>query len=670
MKMSIGPGAVWSAGLSLALLGMPLSAAAAADQVPMQDFFRIPAISEVTVSPAGTHAAMAIAGPTGQYALAVVALADPKKITGVAKIAGSGVVGIRWVNDKRVVFRELDRELGLAENTENRLMAINIDGTDFKFLIGEGQSLAGQHALASGRNRLHGLVRDGTADVLVLHCDPVVERDVDALEGYRCKMMLDRLDTLWVGARSLTSFAPDNAVDWLANAKGEPVLMTTSSKDVLTYHWRERDGKWRRLAQVDALNEQGLAWRPFQVGPDGKLYVLASSGKPNGSAMLTTLDLASGIPDPKPLVSIEGFDFSGSLIWDADANKLVGIHYTSDADGTAWLDASLKTLQQQIDALLPNTINMIQCGDHCLSVPRVMVSSYSDRQPAVYFVYDREAKKLELVGAARPWIDPAQMATRELVRVTVRDGLSVPVHVTKPRGAKGPLPTVVLVHGGPYVPGASWAWHADGQFLASRGYLVVEPDYRGTMRYGFKHFKAGWKQWGLAMQDDITDATQWAVKQGLADPKRLVIAGASYGGYATMMGLVREPELYRAGINWVGVTDIVHWYHHPYSDLGDFGRRFYLPRMIGDLKTDRARLESTSPVMQAARIKRPVLMVYGALDFRVPISHGREMLAALKAKGTPVEWHEYAEEGHGWLKLENRLDFWTRVERFLAENTK
>ena len=658
-------------GLTLHLsLSAAIAVLAAGPVIPVESFFRTPAIAEATVSPDGSRAALAIAGPTGQTALAVVELANPKKITGVAGIEGSGVARIRWVNDQRVVFSEVDRQIGGAQNTEYRLMAIDIDGSGFRRLIGAGKGSVIRASALSTRNRYAAAVRDGSADVLLTRCDPVEVREAAALASWRCKIELDRLDTRTINAVPLVIDTPDNAAGWLADRHAAPRVMITQERDRLVYHWREPDKSWRLLGSADALDGQGLAWKPLEIGLDERFYVTASAGKADGTSVLTTLDLATGKPDPKPIVAIDGFDFRGELVWDAASKKLIGVHYLSDAFGTAWLDPTMAQLQKDIDTLLPGTINAIQCGDRCLGARRVLVKAFADVQPAVYFAYDRETRKLDLIGASRPWIDAKQMAPRELVRIPARDGLSVPVHVTRPRDAKGPLPTVVLIHGGPYVDGAAWGWEADAQFLASRGYLVIEPDYRGTERYGFRHFRAGWKQWGLKMQDDITDATQWAVKQGLADPRRLVIAGASYGGYATMMGLVREPELYRAGINWVGVTDILHWYNHPYSDLGDFGTRFYLPRMVGDLKNDREQLVATSPVMQAARIKRPVLMAYGALDFRVPITHGHQMRDALKQHNVPHEWVEYPEEGHGWLKLANNVDFWTRVERFLAEHTK
>jgi dipeptidyl aminopeptidase/acylaminoacyl peptidase len=233
---------------------------------------------------------------------------------------------------------------------------------------------------------------------------------------------------------------------------------------------------------------------------------------------------------------------------------------------------------------------------------------------------------------------------------------------------------VVLVHGGPFVRGVEWGFSHENQFLASRGYMVIEPEFRGSTGYGSKLFKAGWKQWGLAMQDDITDATRWAIAQGLADPNRIAIAGASYGGYATMMGLLREPGLYKAGINWVGVTDIELMYSIGWSDFMDADNpwvRFGMPRMIGDSAKDAEQLTATSPLKQAHRIKQPVLLAYGEEDYRVPLPHGTKMRDALISAGNKsVEWVQYEGEGHGWMLEKNDVDFWSRVERFLARHLK
>ena len=220
-------------------------------------------------------------------------------------------------------------------------------------------------------------------------------------------------------------------------------------------------------------------------------------------------------------------------------------------------------------------------------------------------MFDRVSGQLNPVGTGRPWIDPRTMATRDVVRIAARDGLSIPTLITHPRrttampqGAKVPAPMVVLVHGGPNVRGTRWGWEPSAQFLASLGYLVVEPEFRGSLGYGFRHFKAGWRQWGQAMQDDVTDVTRWAVERGLADPDRVCIAGASYGGYAALMGMIREPKLYRCAINWVGVTDMELLYTVPWSDTSEAAMGYSMPLLIGDPRQDQAMMRQQRGLLE------------------------------------------------------------------------
>jgi dipeptidyl aminopeptidase/acylaminoacyl peptidase len=235
-----------------------------------------------------------------------------------------------------------------------------------------------------------------------------------------------------------------------------------------------------------------------------------------------------------------------------------------------------------------------------------------------------------------------------------------------PGAQKKKLPMVVLVHGGPWVRGGAWRWDSEVQFLASRGYVVLQPEFRGSAGFGSAHFRAGWKQWGLAMQDDLADGARWAIEQGIADPARICIAGASYGGYATLMGLAKDPQLFRCGVDWVGVTDINLMYDVGWSDFSDEYKRWGMPARVGDQVADAAQLKATSPIEQAARITQPLLLAYGAYDVRVPIVHGEKFRDAVKAHNQQVEWVEYDKEGHGWSLPETRIDFWTRVEKFLA----
>ena len=210
------------------------------------------------------------------------------------------------------------------------------------------------------------------------------------------------------------------------------------------------------------------------------------------------------------------------------------------------------------------------------------------------------------------------------------------------------------------------------QFLASRGYLVISPDFRGSQGYGQAHFEAGWKQWGQAMQDDVADAMLWAQAQGLAD-QRVCIAGAGYGGYSTLMGLVRHPKLYRCGVAWVAVTDPFlmlegSWWVR--DDTRDSDRRYSLPQMVGDAKLDADMLTSVSPVAQAHKIRAPLLLGFGEADLRVPLAHGKRLREAMQKVGRDPQWVTYPDEGHSWRLPQTRTDFARRMETFLSEHLK
>jgi dipeptidyl aminopeptidase/acylaminoacyl peptidase len=221
------------------------------------------------------------------------------------------------------------------------------------------------------------------------------------------------------------------------------------------------------------------------------------------------------------------------------------------------------------------------------------------------------------------------------------------------------------------VRGATGAFDREAQLFAARGYAVLEPNFRGSTGYGWKHLSAGFRQWGLAMQDDVTDGVLWAIEQGIADPKRVCIYGASYGGYAAMMGLAKTPELYRCGVNYVGVTDLPTMLTATWSDFAYSDYITYLSRdLVGDPERDRAALEAVSPARLAAKMRGAVLMAYGGADRRVPIVHGTLMKSALDAAGKKYEWLVMEGEGHGFRRPENQARFYEAVERFFAENLK
>jgi dipeptidyl aminopeptidase/acylaminoacyl peptidase len=658
-------------------LASSVTAHAQAALIPVEDFFRKPVLSRPQLSPSGDRVGMLMPGPDGRMVLAVADVRTPQRRVGIARFDDADIGGFAWVNDKRLVFTAIDLQSPLAEQWGGGLYAVDVDGNEFmhliarSYFISEGvfggvanRPLRSDHVLRS--------VLPGQGD------DVLIERRSQTRHDDRMSTPM-LLNTRTRATRRLLAEVPENAVAWVYDRQGKPAAVTTVTNDGLARTlWRQADERWVEIARTNAYNPESGSITPLAVDKQRGLWVTANRGDAAGTQGLFSFDVVKRAVADKPLLALDGFDFtvggfnnSSRLVFDADTQELLGVRYESDAPDTAWLDERMRDLQKHVDALLPGTVNRIRC-ERCTQAQRLIVTAASDRQSAIHFLLDPAKQgrdSLTLLGAERPWLDTARLATTEFERFAARDGLSIPAYVTKPRTGKGPWPTVVLVHGGPWVRGGHWLFNEDRQFLASRGYLVVEPEFRGSRGYGFNHFKAGWKQWGLAMQDDVTDAARWAVAKGWADEKRIAIAGGSYGGYAAMMGLVKEPELFRAGINWVGVTDIDLNYSIDWSDFSNEWKLYGMPRLVGDREKDRAQLDRTSPLKRAAEIRSPVLMAYGSEDRRVPLPHGEKMRDALRSAGkVEVEWVVYDQEGHGFLLPKNNVDFWNRVERFLAKH--
>ena len=671
--MNISRIAQSAAGAALAAVAILATCPAGAAPIPLQDFFRPATAVTPRLSPAGDKIALLIPSPDGRMTLAVADTTSPTRFTAIAHFGDADIARFGWINKDRLWFDATDHQAPAGDQLGNGLFAVNADGSGFAKLIArkrEDRANNSQRGVLQGdRHRFVQVAGDGSDDVLVQHYEQV---GGDAPPDTK----LLRLNTKTREARNITPLgAPDGVATWIVDQDGLPrVAVAGSHKTEQSVYWRNpANNAWLKLASFDSVDPAPGSYLPLAVDFDGKMFVTAinpASGSAKTSALYRMGPQDGKLP-AEPVLSLKGYDFDGDILFDAASRKTSGVFYRSDAKGAAWFDPALRADQEAIDKQLDGTVNVFDCAPSCSSARHLIVTSYSDRQSPVYFLYERATRKLQLLASSRPWLDSAKMAEQDFVRVKARDGLEIPVLVTRPQG-KGPWPTVVLVHGGPYMRGEEWGFSSDTQFLASRGYLVIQPEFRGSQGYGDALFRAGWRQWGLAMQDDVTDATRWAIAQGMADPKRIAIAGASYGGYAAMMGLIKEPALYRAGINWVGVTDIDLMYDIGWGDLmGSKWMRYGMPKLIGDQRRDAEQFRTTSPLQQAASVRQPVLMAYGELDYRVPLPHGTKLRDALTRSGNKdVEWVEYEGEGHGWVLLKNQVDFWSRVETFLGRNLK
>jgi dipeptidyl aminopeptidase/acylaminoacyl peptidase len=629
-------------------------------------FFEKSAFSGAILSPDAKSLAVKYSLKGGRTGLFVLDLVTDKP-TPVASFDDIDIGNVAWVNNERLIFDTHDARVAQRDVEYGPgLFAVNRDGSALRQLADFGAAQASSSRAQSDQHRLPWntfMVAPRGAQ----NTDYVYVTSPAYGGGELHHVDLLRLNT--VTGRSQTMKRPPHAKGWMLDSDGEPRIAYSTDRTSSYIYMRDKGSDaWRKLS-TDSLHSTGTdltSFMPLAFAPDGTLYV--STNKGNDTKAIYSYNTETGSVSAEPVIQTKGFDFSGELISNRD--KVLGMQFTTDATSTMWFDDKMKALQKRIDELLPATINLVGVAARP-ETPWVLVTAYSDQQPSILTLFNTETGKFRKVGEARPGIVPEQMGRQLHTTIATRDGLQMPVLLTLPAGKSKNLPLVVLIHGGPWVPGTAWGWNPASQFLASRGYAVLEPSFRGTTGLGMKHYKASFKQWGLAMQDDIADATRWAIAKGHADPKRVCLAGASYGGYATLMGLIKDPGLYQCGVNWVGVTDIAllykgHWSFK--SDMNPEWTKHGAKEMIGDLDKDSAQIKATSPLANASKITQPLLLAYGGADVRVPAYHGDKFYNAVKETNKNVESIVYPEEGHGWVLLKNNIDFWGRVEKFLDKH--
>jgi dipeptidyl aminopeptidase/acylaminoacyl peptidase len=651
---------------ALCCASMPARAQApAATPAPIASFFQRPAFNDAVLSPNGKNLATRIVDKNGHDVLAVIDL-ESRAAKIVAGYTDDDVSSFQWVNDERLVYTLNNKQEATGDTWQAPgLFAINRDGSR-PVQLAERDAYFMRESTHIKRNILPWhtyLIAPGAQDSEFIY----VRSDQYQFNG-RGKSIdsvnLLRVNTL-TGASQVVN-RPGRTQGWLLDHQGQPRLAVTLEREMATVHYLDpATGQWRAVASFDAYIGGNDAFEPLGFGPDGTLYVTKTRNSDTSS--LHRFNFATGKVDPEALMAAPGYDFHGELI--RNRTKLLGAELVTDRRAAVWFDGAMQAMQTAIDKAMPATTNLLTVPADP-AAPNVLIESYSDKIPPRYALFNKKTGELSQIGDSHANIDSARMGSQTMVSYKARDGLAIPALLTLPPGGAGKnLPMVVLVHGGPWTRGATWAWNPQSQFLASRGYAVLEPHFRGTMGLGYKHFAASFKQWGLAMQNDLADGTRWAVAQGYADANRVCIAGASYGGYAVLMGLVNDPALYKCGVEWAGVTDINLMYTDTAfseSDASAEWKKFGMPRLIGDQVKDAAQLKATSPIEQAGRITQPLLLAYGGADRRVPMAQGRLFYDKVKKTNPRVQWIQYDGEGHGWYLPATRIDFWSKVEKFLA----
>jgi dipeptidyl aminopeptidase/acylaminoacyl peptidase len=462
---------------------------------------------------------------------------------------------------------------------------------------------------------------------------------------------------------------------------GRPELLTGKMTDVTNW-FVDHDGEPRGAVKINGLNgeflyrspgdEEFRTLRKFSlldetISPlafdfDNKtMYVASNIGR--DKAAVYTYD-----PETDELGELlfehDKVDVAG-LIMSRERKKLLGFSYFDDYPQRHFIDDEERQIYERLEATFPGkTVDIVSATrDEKLNI--LLVGN--DRDPGSYYLYDREAGTVRFLVSRMRWIDPEQMSPMLPIAFTARDSMGIHGYVTIPRdrqeGEKVPL--IVNPHGGPFGVRDFWGFNPEHQFFASRGYAVVQVNYRGSGGYGRAFQQAGYGKWGQEMQNDISDAVTYLVEEGIADPERVCIYGGSYGGYATMAGLVFTPELYRCGINYVGVTDVALLFDTMPRSWEP--QREFMKVQIGDPDNEEF-MNLISPIAHVENIDDPVLIVHGEKDPRVDIEHATKLRRELKKHEKSYEWLVKGNEGHGFGKEKNRLELYKTMDEFLAKN--
>jgi dipeptidyl aminopeptidase/acylaminoacyl peptidase len=653
-----------SAAVALACGATLTSAPALAAPPTAAEFFEPYSLSAVELSPSGRYIAMISREPGKRAKMTVVDLEGKEPPRVIAMFTKFDVADFDWINDDWLTFN-LSDQLGVKGRPVGRgLNAVSRDGQKMRPLITQKYAENIEFTSKLTLTPDHQMLAKGAPGTNEI----IVGQDHWNANDEYSHTTLRVLNVANGDIRSMFRNEPPNKMTgYMFDNKGIPRAAWASRDNVVKYYWADAAGaNWREIGSFNWFESDFV---PDYIDDNDQLIVSVNDG-PNGMAQLHKFDFKTGKPETAVFMTTPGFDTDATPIRENGKTKVHGLRLLSDSRATAWFTPAMSALQAKIDASLPGRVNILSCTQ-CDAPKTVLVHSYSDTHAGEFLLYNTTTQKLQLLGDARQGHKEEGMAEITLHRATTRDGADLPVWITAtPTKDKAPRPAVVLVHGGPSARATEWGWDSEAQFLASRGYVVIEPDFRGSSGYGVRHLRAGWKQWGQRMQDDVSDALAFAVKSGQVDPKRVCIAGGSYGGYAALMGAVKNNNQYKCAVAWVAVTDPSYLSTVFWNDASDDQRKYSVPLTVGDPKKDAVMLDANSPLKHADKIKIPVLLAYGGKDRRVPLVHGEEMREALINAGNRPQWIQYNDEGHGWSRTVNRIDFWTKVETFFGENLK
>ncbi len=606
----------------------------AAPRIPLEDFFRNSQEAAFQLSPDGRHLAyMAPYQDRMNVFVRPLGGGEPRRITDET---ARSVAGYMWADNERLLYMK-----DTAGDENYQLYGVNLDGSDARAYTD----------FPGVRTSLIDDLEETPDEVLI----GMNKRNPEAFDPYRLNLK--------TGELTLLAENPGNWQGWMTDHDGR-LRAVTAIVDGVNTQLLYRDTEDEPFRPVLTTNFKEMV-NFMEFTPDNKLvYAATNLGRDKVALVLMN---PANCEELELLYENPDYDIS-SISYSRRRRKLLSVYCTGHKDPVRhYFDAEEQALRERIKAHFPGY--RYGMADSDKAEEHLLIYVGSDRTRGAYYIYYVAEDRVEKLADTAPWLREEDMVEMHPVTYTSRDGLRIEAYLSLPKGhdlsTAHNLPVVVNPHGGPWARD-SWGYSSEVQFLCNRGYAVFQMNFRGSTGYGRKFLEASYKQWGLAMQDDITDGVQWLIAQGIADPARVAIYGGSYGGYATLAGLAFTPELYACGVDYVGVSNLFTFmqtippYWRPMLAM--------MYEQVGDPEADKEQLAATSPALHADRIRVPLFVAQGANDPRVNKAESDQMVAALRERGVAVEYMVKDDEGHGFHNQENRFDFYRAMEKFLAEH--
>ena len=597
--------------------------------IPMEDFFRNPEKSSFNISPNGNYIAYMKPWKTRMNVFVMEIIT--KKETRLTSSQERGIYGFTWLTNKRIGYV---KDEGGNENIH--FYAVNIDTSN-------------EIDLTPFENVQTRIIDDleGDPNHILIGLN---KRNPQIHDPYRINVNDGKME--------LIAENPGNISGWMTDHDGKLRIATTSDgvNTSLLYRDKESD-EFKPILTTDFK----VSVVPLFFTFDNKnLYVASNRGRDKSAVFKFDLNKAK---EEKLIFEHNEVDVSG-LMYSRKRKVLTGVNYTVAKNEMIFFDTWREDLQQKLEEKLPGYEVVI--SSFSKDETKAVVVTYSDKSRGTYYFYDVDKNKLAELGEVSPWLNEEDMSEMKPVKYRSRDGLVINGYLTLPKGTNGKnLPIVVNPHGGPWARD-NWGYKSEIQFLANRGFAVFQMNFRGSTGYGREFWEKSFKEWGKSMQDDISDGVKWLIDEGIADPDRIAIYGASYGGYATLAGLTFTPNLYACGVDYVGVSSLFTFMESmpPYWEL----YRSMMYEMVGHPEKDKELLASASPLLHIDKIKAPIFIAQGANDPRVVKSESDQIVEALKNAGIEVPYMVKDDEGHGFYNEENQFDFYREMEKFLIKH--